>query len=70
MIATPLQYCEHPFFYRRRPTHEVKVGEVGIGGNHPIRVQSMTIADTMDTAATVRETIQLYEAGCEIVRIT
>lgn len=70
MIATPLQYCEHPFFYRRRPTHEVKAGEVGIGGTNPLRVQSMTIADTMDTAATVRETIQLYEAGCEIVRIT
>ncbi len=70
MIATSLPYCEHPFLYRRRPTHEVKVGEIGIGGNNPIRVQSMTIADTMDTAATVRETIQLYEAGCEIVRIT
>jgi len=70
MIATSLPYCEHPFFYRRRPTHEVKVGEIGIGGNNPIRVQSMTISDTMDTAATVRETIQLYEAGCEIVRIT
>ena len=64
------QYCSSPFFYRRRPTHEVKVGEVGIGGNNPIRVQSMTIADTMDTAATVKETIELFEAGCEIVRIT
>ncbi len=70
MISTPLKYCEHPFFYRRRPTHEVYVGEVGIGGENPIRVQSMTISDTMDTAATVKETIQLYEAGCEIVRIT
>ncbi|MDZ7269762.1 MAG: (E)-4-hydroxy-3-methylbut-2-enyl-diphosphate synthase [candidate division KSB1 bacterium] len=67
---TPLPYCEHPFFHRRRPTHEVKVGDLGIGGNNPIRVQSMTISDTMDTAATVKETIQLYEAGCEIVRIT
>ncbi len=64
------QYCESPFFYRRRQTHEVKVGEVGVGGNNPIRVQSMTIADTMDTAATVKEAIGLVEAGCEIVRIT
>jgi (E)-4-hydroxy-3-methylbut-2-enyl-diphosphate synthase len=64
------QYCDFPFFYRRRLTHEVKAGDVGIGGNNPIRVQSMTIADTMDTAATVKEAIALVEAGCEIVRIT
>ncbi|MDZ7362634.1 MAG: (E)-4-hydroxy-3-methylbut-2-enyl-diphosphate synthase [candidate division KSB1 bacterium] len=64
------QYCDSPFFYRRRVTHEVKVGDVGIGGNNPIRVQSMTIADTMDTAATVKEVVALVEAGCEIVRIT
>lgn len=69
-MTTPLKFNEHPFFYRRRPTHEVKVGYVGIGGDNPIRVQSMTISDTMDTAATVKETIELYEAGCEIVRIT
>ena len=69
-MTTPLKFCEHPFFYRRRPTHEVRVGEIGIGGDNPIRVQSMTISDTMDTDATVKETIQLYEAGCEIVRIT
>ncbi len=64
------QYCDSPFFYRRRLTHEVKAGDVGIGGNNPIRVQSMTIADTMDTAATVKEAVALAEAGCEIVRIT
>ncbi len=69
-MTTPLKFNEHPFFYRQRPTHEVKVGHVGIGGDNPIRVQSMTISDTMDTAATVQEAIQLYEAGCEIVRIT
>lgn len=69
-MTTPQQFNEHPFLYRRRPTHEVKVGYVGIGGDNPIRVQSMTISDTMDTAATVKETIELYEAGCEIVRIT
>jgi len=70
MPSPQSQYCHSPFFYRRRPTHEVKVGDVGIGGNNPIRVQSMTIADTMDTLATVKETVELYEAGCEIVRIT
>jgi (E)-4-hydroxy-3-methylbut-2-enyl-diphosphate synthase len=64
------QYCDSPFFYRRRLTHEVKAGDVGIGGDNPIRVQSMTIADTMDTDATVKEAIALVEAGCEIVRIT
>ncbi len=69
-MTTPLKFSEHPFFYRRRPTHEVQVGHVGIGGDNPIRVQSMTISDTMDTAATVKETIQLYEAGCELVRVT
>jgi (E)-4-hydroxy-3-methylbut-2-enyl-diphosphate synthase len=71
MNLSPLsQYCKSPFSYHRRTTHEVKVGDVGIGGNNPIRVQSMTIADTMDTAATVKEVVALVEAGCEIVRIT
>ena len=71
MTTSPYSpYCNSPFFYHRRPTHEVKVGDVGIGANNPIRVQSMTIADTMDTLATVKETIELFEAGCEIVRIT
>jgi (E)-4-hydroxy-3-methylbut-2-enyl-diphosphate synthase len=63
-------YCNSPFSYHRRKTHEVKVGGLGIGGHNPIRVQSMTIADTMDTAATVQEVIALVEAGCELVRIT
>jgi (E)-4-hydroxy-3-methylbut-2-enyl-diphosphate synthase len=64
------QYCDSPFFYRRRRTHEVKVGDIGVGGNNPLRVQSMTIADTMDTSATVKEAVELFDAGCEIVRIT
>lgn len=59
-----------PFQYRRFPTREVLIGSVGVGGSNPIRLQSMTTADTMDTAATVREAIALYEAGSEIVRIT
>lgn len=69
MITLPT-YCPDTFAYRRRKTREVKVGDVGIGGDNPIRIQSMTISDTMDTAATVAETIELVEAGCEIVRIT
>ncbi|HCU25849.1 MAG TPA: 4-hydroxy-3-methylbut-2-en-1-yl diphosphate synthase, partial [Deltaproteobacteria bacterium] len=63
-------YCESIYSYRRRPTREVKVGDVGVGGAHPIRVQSMTISDTMDTAAVVKEAQGLVKVGCEIVRIT
>ncbi len=59
-----------PFEYRRFGSREVRVGQVGVGGANPIRLQSMTISDTMDTDATVREAIELYEAGSEIVRIT
>lgn len=46
------------------------VGKVGIGGNNPIRVQSMTTTDTMDTEATVAQSIRMIDAGCELVRIT
>ncbi|OJV96352.1 MAG: hypothetical protein BGO39_00855 [Chloroflexi bacterium 54-19] len=46
------------------------VGDVGVGGDNPIRVQSMTTTDTLDTAGTVAEAIRLVETGCEIVRIT
>ncbi|MDX1386413.1 MAG: (E)-4-hydroxy-3-methylbut-2-enyl-diphosphate synthase [bacterium] len=63
-------YSTAIFDYHRRRTREVKVGDVGIGGDNPIRVQSMTISDTKDTAAVVAETQGLVEAGCEIVRIT
>jgi len=48
----------------------VKVGNVGIGGDNPIRVQSMITCDTMDTAASIRQTLDLAAVGCEIVRIT
>ena len=69
MITLPL-YCRDPFTYHRRKTRVVHVGDVPIGGDHPIRLQSMTISDTMDTDAAVAETIQLVEAGCELVRLT
>ncbi len=56
--------------YQRLPTREVKVGGVLIGNNHPIRVQTMTTTDTMDTIATVEQSIRCIEAGAELVRIT
>src|SRR6266576_2519515 len=65
-----LSYCSDLFLYQRRLTREVKVGNVGIGGANPIRVQSMITCDTMDTEASIRETIELAKVGCEIVRIT
>jgi (E)-4-hydroxy-3-methylbut-2-enyl-diphosphate synthase len=55
---------------RRRLSREVMVGHVGVGGANPVRVQSMITCDTMDTEASIAQTIELAEAGCEIVRIT
>jgi (E)-4-hydroxy-3-methylbut-2-enyl-diphosphate synthase len=63
-------FCTDPFTYSRRLTREVKVGKVGVGGQNPIRVQSMITCDTMDTEASIRQTIDLAAVGCEIVRIT
>jgi len=63
-------YCNSLFEYSRFRTREVKVGGLGIGGGNPIRVQSMTTTDTMDTEATVAQSIRMIEAGCELVRIT
>jgi len=65
-----MEYCASPYVYQRRATREVKVGNVGIGGSNPIRVQSMITCDTMDTAASIQQTLDLAEVGCEIVRIT
>ncbi|MCS6821210.1 MAG: (E)-4-hydroxy-3-methylbut-2-enyl-diphosphate synthase [Microscillaceae bacterium] len=56
--------------YQRRKTIEVQIGDVPLGGNNPIRVQSMTTTNTMDTIATVEQSIRMIEAGCEYVRIT
>ena len=63
-------YCESLTNYKRLPTREVKIGNIIIGGNHPIRVQTMTTTDTMDTMATVEQTIRCINAGAELVRIT
>jgi (E)-4-hydroxy-3-methylbut-2-enyl-diphosphate synthase len=69
-MEVPDKHNFHPFHYRRRKTRVVYVGDVGVGGDNPIRVQSMTIADTLDTKATVDEIERLVEVGCEIVRVT
>jgi (E)-4-hydroxy-3-methylbut-2-enyl-diphosphate synthase len=65
-----VKYCPDFFRYQRRPTREVKVGHIGVGGANPIRVQSMITCDTMDTEASVAQTMELAAVGCEIVRIT
>ena len=67
-ISVP--YCNSMNKYSRLKTHEVMAGKVGIGGNNPIRIQSMTVTNTMDTDATVEEAIRMVDAGCELVRIT
>jgi (E)-4-hydroxy-3-methylbut-2-enyl-diphosphate synthase len=65
-----MSYCASRFQTVRRRTHEVMIGAVGVGGSHPIRLQSMTTSDTHDVAATVKQSIALAEVGCEIVRVT
>jgi (E)-4-hydroxy-3-methylbut-2-enyl-diphosphate synthase len=65
-----MKYCNSLTEFSRFKTREVKVGDLGFGGGNPIRIQSMTITDTMDTIATVKESIRMIEAGCELVRIT
>ena len=63
-------YVADAFAPRRRRTRVVQVGCVGVGGEHPIRLQSMTTTDTLDTAGTADQVERLVGAGCEIVRIT
>jgi (E)-4-hydroxy-3-methylbut-2-enyl-diphosphate synthase len=69
-VLFAVKYCANPFSYQRRKTREVKVGNVAIGGDNPIRVQSMITCDTMDTEASIQQTMELAATGCEIVRIT
>ena len=64
------QYCTSLTKYQRRLTREVDIGGLALGGTNPIRIQSMTTVDTMDTAGSVAQTIRMVEAGCEYVRIT
>jgi (E)-4-hydroxy-3-methylbut-2-enyl-diphosphate synthase len=69
-IIHPYQFCDSLTSYTRRKTIQVNIGEIPMGSNFPIRVQSMTTTDTMDTIGTVEQTIRMVEAGCEYVRIT
>lgn len=64
------KYCSSITEYSRYKTREVFIGDIPLGGNNPIRIQSMTTTDTMDTKATVEQTIRMVESGCEYVRIT
>ena len=64
------EYCKDISNYQRFPTREVMVGDIAIGNDNPIRVQSMTTTDTMDTKGTIAQSIRMIDAGCEIVRIT
>jgi len=64
------QYCNSLTSYQRLITREVKVGDLIIGGGHPIRVQTMTTTDTLDTDKTVAQVIRCIQAGAELVRIT
>jgi len=65
-----MSYCLSRFQTLRRPTLEVSVGAVRVGGGNPLRIQSMTTSDTQDVAATVRQSVALAEVGCEIIRVT
>lgn len=64
------KYCESLTNYQRFNTREVSIGNLKIGGNNPIVIQSMTTTDTMDTIGTVEQSIRMIDAGCELVRIT
>ncbi|OON69423.1 (E)-4-hydroxy-3-methylbut-2-enyl-diphosphate synthase [Hymenobacter sp. CRA2] len=63
-------YCPSLTEYKRREARVVNIGDLPLGGHYPIRVQSMTTVDTMDTMGSVEETLRMVEAGCEYVRIT
>ena len=70
-----MRYCESPFNYHRRKTREIVIGDprnggVIMGGDHPVVRQSMITCDTMDTAASVQQTLDLVAVGCQVVRIT
>ncbi len=70
-----MRYCDSPYVFKRRVTREIIVGDpanggVIMGGNHPVVKQSMLTCDTMDTALSVKQTLELVAVGCQIVRIT
>ncbi|MCX6174844.1 MAG: (E)-4-hydroxy-3-methylbut-2-enyl-diphosphate synthase [Ignavibacteriales bacterium] len=70
MIEKITKYCNSLTQYSRYKTREVFIGDVPLGANNPIRIQSMTTTDTMNTIATVEQSIRMIKEGCEYVRIT
>ncbi len=73
MIESALKikkYCNSLTKFSRYKTREVFVGDIALGSSNPIRIQSMTTTDTMNTKATVEQTIRMVESGCDYVRIT
>ncbi len=64
------RYCQSLTQYIRRKSRVVNIGDVALGGDNPIRIQSMTTTDTMDTLGTVEQSIRMIDAGCEYIRIT
>jgi len=69
-ILLPGKYCNSKLTYSRFETRVVHIGDVPMGGDYPIRIQSMTTVDTMDTQGSVEQAIRMVDAGCEYVRIT
>jgi len=65
-----MNYCDSLTSYNRRKTRVVNIGGVPLGGDEPIRVQSMTTVDTMDTEGSIEQALRMVESGCEYVRIT
>ncbi len=69
-MKNKLSYCPSLTHYARRNATEVSIGDIPLGGKHPIRVQSMTTVDTMDTENSIAQAIRMIESGCEYIRIT
>ena len=69
-MQSDIKYCESLTAYNRIKTIEVMVGDVGIGGDNPIRLQSMTTTSTLDTEGSVEQAIRMIDEGCEVVRFT
>ena len=65
-----MEYCNDLSTYSRFNSREVTIGSLQLGGKQPIRIQSMTTTDTMDTAGSIKQSVRMIEAGCELVRLT
>ena len=70
MSESNWKYCNDYVNFSRFKTREVNIGDIALGGDNPIRIQSMTTTDTMDTIGTVEQTIRMVKSGCEFIRIT